>query len=91
MITPTHCEAAVDIVIETHLLNRGYKPVRREEFERKRGMFPEIVLKFVRSTQFKESSKLVKGSHELNPVPMVLYAVNCFAGIQVKFKLGVTP
>ena len=50
MTKPTHCEAAVEIVIETHMLNRNYKPVPREGFGRKRGMFPEIGFTFIRGT-----------------------------------------
>ncbi len=54
----SHTEAAFEAVIETHLLNHGYKPVLSEGFDRERAIFPEIVLAFIQETQPKEWSRL---------------------------------
>ena len=51
-------EAAFETVIETHLLAKGYIPVPRDGFDRKRAVFPETVLAFIRETQPKEWGKL---------------------------------
>ncbi len=53
-----HSEAAFETVIETHLLASGYTPVAPEGFDRKRAIFPETVLAFIRETQPKEWAKL---------------------------------
>ncbi|MHC1725764.1 MAG: type I restriction endonuclease subunit R [Syntrophobacteraceae bacterium] len=58
MIAPRHSESAFEIVIEEHLLERGYVPIARNDFNRERAIFPEIVLSFIRETQPKEWVKL---------------------------------
>ena len=52
-----HSEAAFETVIEAHLLQNGYIPVAREDFDRERAIFPETVLAFIRETQPKEWAK----------------------------------
>ena len=51
-------EAAFETVIEAHLLQNGYVPVSGEGFDRKRAIFPETVLTFIRETQPREWAKL---------------------------------
>jgi type I restriction enzyme R subunit len=53
-----HSEAAFETVIETHLLANGYVTVNRDSFDRKRAIFPETVLAFIRETQPKECARL---------------------------------
>lgn len=55
---PTHSEAAFETAIEKHLLDNGYVTVVPEGFDRKRAIFPEVVLDFIRETQPKEWNKL---------------------------------
>ena len=56
-MTRTH-ETAFETVIETHLLENGYVPVTGEGFDRDRGIFPEMVLAFIRETQPDEWARL---------------------------------
>ena len=58
MSSPRHSEAAFETVIEAHLLQNGYVPIVREDFDRDRAIFPETVLAFIRETQPKEWAKL---------------------------------
>ncbi len=58
MTMPRHSEAAFETVIEAHLLQRGYLPVPREDFDRDRAIFPETVLAFIQETQPREWTKL---------------------------------
>lgn len=51
-------EAAFETVIEKHLLGNGYVTVSPKGFNRKRAIFPEVVLDFIRETQPKEWAKL---------------------------------
>src|SRR5712692_6178525 len=53
-----HSEAAFETVIEAQLLANGYVSVDRDGFDRKRAIFPETVLAFIRETQPKEWAKL---------------------------------
>ena len=53
-----HTEAAFETVIETHLLQNGYVPIKREGFARERAIFPDEVLAFICETQPKEWAKL---------------------------------
>ena len=51
-------EAAFESVIEAHLLAHGFISVASDDFDRKRAIFPETVLAFIRETQPKEWAKL---------------------------------
>ena len=51
-------EQAFEAVIEAYLLANGYVSVAGDGFDRKRAIFPETVLSFVRETQPKEWAKL---------------------------------
>ena len=53
-----HSEAAFETVIEAHLLAHGYVPIPRAAFNRRRAIFPETVLAFIRETQPKKWAKL---------------------------------
>src|SRR5712692_11302321 len=53
-----HSEAAFETVIEAQLLANGYVSVDRDGFDRKRAIFPETVLAFIRATQPKEWARL---------------------------------
>ena len=53
-----HSEAAFESVIEAHLLQNGYIPIAREDFDRDRAIFPATVLAFIRETQPVEWAKL---------------------------------
>ncbi|MDP1547955.1 MAG: DEAD/DEAH box helicase family protein [Anaerolineales bacterium] len=53
----TH-EAAFETVIESHLLNNGYILAARDAYDRKRAIFPAMVLSFIRDTQPKEWARL---------------------------------
>ena len=50
--------AAFETVIEAILLQNGCVPVAREGFDRKRAIFPETILAFIRETQPKERARL---------------------------------
>lgn len=54
----SHSEAAFEAVIEAHLLQNGYIPIAREDFDRDRAIFPATVLAFIRETQPVEWAKL---------------------------------
>jgi len=54
----SHSEAAFESVIEAHLLQNGYVPIAREDFDRDRAIFPATVLAFIRETQPVEWAKL---------------------------------
>jgi len=59
MIEPSiHSETAFETVIEEYLLNNGYHTVEKVGFDRKRAIFPEVVLDFIHKTQPKEWDKL---------------------------------
>ena len=58
MTTRRHSEQAFESVIESHLLANGYLPLRPDEFDRDRAIFPEAVLRFIRETQPHEWEKL---------------------------------
>ena len=58
MDTPRHFEAAFETVIEANLLANGYTRMADEGFDRKRAIFPETVLGFIRETQPKEWARL---------------------------------
>ena len=58
MSVARHFEAAFETVIEAHLLENGYVPVACEGFDRKRAIFPDTVLAFIRETQSTEWVKL---------------------------------
>jgi len=58
MSIPRHSETAFESVIETHLLAAGYVAVPRDDFDRKRAIFPSVVLDFIRETQPVAWSKL---------------------------------
>ena len=51
-------DAAFETVIEAHLFQNGYVPVARERFDRKRAIFPETILAFIRETQPKDRARL---------------------------------
>mgnify|MGYP000324008860 CR=1 FL=1 len=51
-------ESAFETVIESHLLDHGYRSVSSKKFDRERAIFPEEVLAFIRETQSKEWKKL---------------------------------
>ena len=53
-----HSEAAFETVIEAHLLAHGYVLVAREGFDRRRAIFPEMVLTFIRETQPRQWARL---------------------------------
>lgn len=53
-----HSEVAFETVIEAHLLQSGYVSVARDDFDRERVIFPEVVLAFIRETQPAEWAKL---------------------------------
>ena len=45
-----HSEAAFEAVTDAHLLDHGYTPVAREDFDHERAIFPEVTLDFIRQT-----------------------------------------
>ena len=51
-------EAALEAVIEAHLLGNGYVSIAGDGFDRERAIFPETVLGFIRETQPEEWDKL---------------------------------
>src|SRR5439155_14271909 len=51
-------EAAFETVIETYLLANNYVRVERDGFDRERGIFPAIIIDFIRETQPNEWGKL---------------------------------
>ena len=53
-----HSESAFETVVGGHLLANGYISVDREDFDRERAIFPDIVLAFIRATQKKDWDKL---------------------------------
>ena len=55
---PRHSEYAFETVIEAYLLQNGYVSMAPSGFDRKRALFPEPVLTFIRETQPKEWAKL---------------------------------
>ncbi len=64
-------ESAFETVIETHLLQNGYVQIAREDFDRERAIFPEVVLSFIRETQEREWGKL-KALHGENTGEQIL-------------------
>jgi type I restriction enzyme R subunit len=58
MTQAKHLESAFEAVIESHFLENGYVRVPQYGFDRERGLFPEMVLAFIRGTQPKEWAKL---------------------------------
>lgn len=54
----TTSEAAFETAIESVLLVNGYSPVDGKSFDRKRAIFPDEVLRFIRTTQSKIWEKL---------------------------------
>jgi len=53
-----HSEAAFETVIEQHLIGAGYVSVSRDLYDRKKAVFPSVVLEFIKETQPSEWSKL---------------------------------
>lgn len=53
-----YSEISFETVIEAHLLAHGYIGIAPDDFDRKRTIFPETVLTFIRETQPKEWAKL---------------------------------
>ena len=51
-------EAAFETAIEDVLLSDGYRKLASEAFDRKRAIFPETALEFIRTTQGKPWEKL---------------------------------
>ncbi|AEE50064.1 type I restriction endonuclease subunit R [Haliscomenobacter hydrossis] len=51
-------ESAFETVIETHLLENGYKPVNKNSYDKTRVIFPQKVLDFIQTTQPREWAKL---------------------------------
>ena len=66
-----YLETSFETVIEAHLLQNGYVSVPREGFDRKRAIFPEVVLAFIRETQPMEWAKL-EGLHGVKTGDQVL-------------------
>lgn len=69
--TPRHSEAAFETVIEQHLLAHGYVSVQPDGFDRERGIFPEVVLAFIKDTQPEQWAKL-EALHGQNTAEQVL-------------------
>jgi type I restriction enzyme R subunit len=55
----THTETAFETVLVQGLLVGGYQTLSSDLFDRQRGIFPEVVLDFIHSTQRKHWDKLV--------------------------------
>lgn len=51
-------EKSFEIVIESHLLENGYRSVPQDGFDREQAIFPQQVLTFIRSTQSEAWEKL---------------------------------
>ena len=54
----THTEAAFETVLFDSLLAGGYEQISRDDFDRERAIFPNVVIDFIRSTQQKHWEKL---------------------------------
>jgi type I restriction enzyme, R subunit len=67
---PRHSEAAFESVIEAHFLANGYVKTMGK-FDPARAIFPEEVIHFIRSTQYKEWSKL-EALHKENTASQIL-------------------
>jgi type I restriction enzyme R subunit len=53
-----YTELAFETVIEQYLIDNGYAPVDRSEFDPTTAIFQKVVLSFIRETQLKEWEKL---------------------------------
>jgi type I restriction enzyme R subunit len=54
-----HDESSFEKSIEAHLINHGgYEAIPSEEFDRERGIFPDLVISFVKETQQQKWEKL---------------------------------
>lgn len=51
-------ETAFETVIESHFLTHGYQSTAPGDYDRERGIFPSVVIDFIRTTQAKKWSKL---------------------------------
>jgi len=58
MVQNNKSEFAFETVIENNLLANSYITIKRDEFDRDRALFPNILLAFIRETQPKEWDKL---------------------------------
>ncbi|NUQ24927.1 MAG: type I restriction endonuclease subunit R [Saprospiraceae bacterium] len=58
-------ESAFETVIETYLLENGYKAIDKNGYDKTRAIFPQVALDFIRTTQPKEWAKLeaLHGEH----------------------------
>ncbi len=91
-MTGSHTEQPFESLIEAHLLAHGWEPVPSTGYDRARGLFSEIALDFLRTTQAKKWGKLEKlhGEHTgeivLSDLCRMLDKLGCLTVIRHGFK-----